>query len=102
LKEQYNLNIISVSKDNFIKILCDKCNKEYDISTSLLYLRYNRYNIETCLHCNPLNDFRSSYEKELSEILFKYNINMILNDRKTVCKNELDIYLPDYKIAIIV
>ena len=40
----------------------------------------------------------SSYEKEIREFIKIKNI--IFNDRKIIYPNELDIYLPDYKLAI--
>ena len=46
-------------------------------------------------------DIKSShYENEISEFLTSHNINHITSDRIQIKPLELDIYLPDHKIAI--
>jgi len=101
LKSQYkDLNIVSIN-DNFeINIKCNKCNKNYIINSNLLNLRVNRYKIEPCIYCNPLNNKRSSYEKDLEKILLENNINVITNSKSIIPPYEIDVYLPDYKIGI--
>ena len=100
LKLEYpNLNIIELPKEGIIKIHCDKCNNDYETNRSLFHLRMNRYHSEPCLYCNPVNEYRSSYEKELSEFLSKY-IEIKINDRDIVNGYELDIYIPSLKIGI--
>lgn len=44
--------------------------------------------------------FGSKYEKEIYEILKKHNNNIIVHDRTILGGQELDLYLPDAKIAI--
>lgn len=46
------------------------------------------------------NNHRSSYEKELENFFNTYNIKVISNVRNIVPGIELDLYLPDYRIAI--
>jgi len=101
LKKQYKqLDILSLNNDFDITIHCNKCKENYVMNSNLLNLRINRYNIESCIYCNPLNDFRSSYEKELEKTLKEKNINVIINTRKIISPYEIDIFLPDFNIGI--
>lgn len=94
-----NLNIISY-EDNLIKIKCDKCNSNFLISSNLLYQRYLKHEIEICLNCNPLNNHISSGHLEIKDFLQSLDIKIDVNCRNIINPYELDIYLPDYKLAI--
>jgi hypothetical protein len=98
-KEKYpNVNILEVSK-NGLTIKCDQCFNEYKITKQLLYERYIR-NYVTCINCNPIgNSLRSGYELELSDFLKSLGIIHDTSNR-TEIKKELDIYIPDKKLAI--
>jgi len=94
-----NLNIINY-KDKEIEIICEKCASNYTIPIYLLYQRCKN-NMTLCTHCNPLDVKSSSHEKEIIEFFEENNIsNIIINDRKILEGKELDIYLPDYDLAI--
>ena len=50
---------------------------------------------------NPMQQFLSSYESEIVEFLNNNNLdNIIQSDRIILSGKELDIYLPDYNLAI--
>ena len=52
-----------------------------------------------CPSCNPTG--RSKSEKELAEFLSKdLNLDIIIGSRKVISPLELDIYIPDYNLAI--
>jgi hypothetical protein len=104
IKDQYRdrykkINIKDVKKDVVI-IHCDICQKESELTKQLLYERHKRdYNV--CLHCNPIgNGNRSGYELEMSEFLNSLNIKHKTNEKIGDSKIEVDIYIPENKLAI--
>ena len=101
LKEFSNLNIIRNINYNSIKILeifCDNCLKNYEINLPLLRYRYNK-NIENCTICNPPSHY-TKLHTDIVEIIKNNNVEYIECDRKILDGYEIDIYLPDYKLAI--
>lgn len=92
------LNIIEYNNKS-LKINCDKCNLDYDISVDLLYQRRNK-NMEICTNCNSIYNKVSSYENHIVEFLKENNISNIETSNRTLIKKELDIYIPEYKLAI--
>jgi len=95
-----NLNIVDIVKEGEVIIKCDKCLTDYTINTNFLRLRYFRYLVEPCLNCNPNKSYSFTGQNEIFELFDKLGINVIRNDRKVLLGKELDIYLPDYNIAI--
>jgi very-short-patch-repair endonuclease len=56
---------------------------------------------EICTVCNPIEKPVSETENELAAFVKKhYNGDIILNDRNILNGKELDIYLPELKLAI--
>ena len=95
-----DITILSYN-NNIIKLNCHKCDSDFEISSSLLYQRHVKHNIEVCINCNPLNNRTSSGHSGIVSYLNELGIeNIILNDRKIISPYEIDIYLPDYKIGI--
>lgn len=94
------LKIISY-ENNTIEIHCDGCGNKFHISSSLLYQRFFKHNIEICLNCNPLNNNITSGHNEIIDFLKELKIeNITINDRSIITPYEIDIYLPDYNIGI--
>ena len=86
-------------QNKFFEIRCDNCNENFEIKTDVLYKR-NKENHIICTRCNKLNsNFRSNAEIEICNFLEEYNI-VVTTSRRNIIKGELDIYLPEYKIAI--
>jgi len=54
--------------------------------------------IPRCPTCFPI--YKSKPEEEIASFIKSLNINIIENDRKTISPMELDIYIPDYNVAI--
>jgi len=81
---------------------CKKCGNRFSIPVTTGYMRLFRYGIKWCTVCNPAETSRSKEE----EAIFNYISNLIgkenvkKSDRKTVFGHELDIYVPERKIAI--
>jgi len=96
---EYDFNIIDVNFDKKIfKIKCQK-NHIYEIGFHLFYLR-NRVNTAVCTKCNPINSSKSGYEVQLHDFIKENYNDMIRNNRKLLDnKYELDIYIPDLKLA---
>jgi hypothetical protein len=93
-------NLIFLDYQNGIfDIECNNCNKIFKIRTDLLYKRNKEGHI-ICTNCNKINNkFRSNAEIEISNFL-KNNRISVETSRRDIIKGEIDIYLPEYKIAI--
>ena len=90
-------NLISVKKNNYI-FLCKK-GHEFEISRELLKNR-NKLNTEICTVCNPISSSNSGHEIQLQDFIKEnYKNDIILNSRSVITPLELDIYLPELKIA---
>lgn len=72
---------------------CKICNTKF-----IDYL--NSGHIPRCPVCNPKLSHYSKAEKEIVNWLKSKNYNIIENDRKLIQPYEIDIYLPDYNLAI--
>lgn len=85
---------------NFVELICPICNKISEITKQLIYERSKRNHI-VCPICNPIGfKNRSHYENELCLFLdeqkINYNTNFKIGDKKI----EVDVFIPDFKIAI--
>ena len=76
---------------------------DFDISIKNMYLRHCIYKINACTVCNPVTHSISATENEIKEYVIKVlnNKHVVELNSRTVIKNgELDIYIPDLKLAI--
>ena len=97
-KKKFNLNIIDKKDNNYI-LLCYKCNNNFTINVNTLKGRYFS-NIEICTVCNPINSISSYKELEIFNFISdNYNGEIITNTKSIIYPYELDIYLPDLKLA---
>jgi hypothetical protein len=96
--KKYSLNLLKVNYPDYI-FSCKKCNKNFTININTL-LKRKEYNTIICTNCNPINSYiNSGYEIQLQEFIKEnYNGKIILNSRNIISK-ELDIYLPELKLA---
>lgn len=90
--------LFSTEDFEFNKILTWKCKKCGNIFQS----KYdnNWEHRARCLKCFPLLNGESNCEKEIHNFLIDNNIKIETKRRDIISPYELDIYLPDYKIAI--
>jgi G:T-mismatch repair DNA endonuclease (very short patch repair protein) len=94
----YDVEVVDYYNKLFT-IRCNDCNGEFSISSDLLYHRHKRNNI-LCTNCNKKNNnFRANAEIEICKFLADKNIKYQTSVRNII-KGELDIYLPDYNVAI--
>lgn len=68
--------------------------KELDVCKTLVVNAFQKLNIPV------LNFYVSKGEKELIDFLEGYQIHVVSRDRTVIHPNELDIYLPDFNVAI--
>lgn len=74
---------------------CKKCGNIFQSKYD-----YNWPNRARCLKCFPLLCGESNSEKEICKFLIDNNINIETKKRNIIPPFEIDIYLPDYNIAI--
>ena len=81
---------------------CRECkDKQFKISSSVLYDRV-RLHADLCTNRSPVGAHirNTSLEIFVKNILDEYHISYITNDRSVLDGKELDIYIPDYNLAI--
>ena len=79
---------------NKYKFQCVKCNNIFEDNL-------DNGRIPRCLICNPFEIYSSKYEDELFNWLLQLDITRLLkHDRSVINPYQLDIYLPDHKLAI--
>ena len=79
---------------------CENKNHDFILTTDNYYNR-KRSGLDLCITCNPLNSLHTS-GKELKLLNFikdNYDGEIITSDRKILNGKELDIYLPEIKLA---
>ena len=99
---KYNVDILQYKfEENNCICKCNKCNQEYTINYTSLHTRL-KAKVNPCTFCNPLNDRTTSFEEKnlLSYIQSIYSGQIIENDRSILNGKELDIYLPEKRLAI--
>jgi len=96
--QKYNILKIDYDKNEFL-CKCDICNNDYIISPHNFYQRI-KYNTFSCTICNSIDFSISGLEKLLINFIKEnYTDKILLNDRKVLRGKELDIYLPELKLA---
>ncbi len=106
LKDKYLLDVKNYSigttkkfNKGLVKLYCEKCKKEYEISYLKLNYRLSN-NIDSCILCTPYNpNSNIGLERHFTEILDNLDIKYILRDRTILNGKEIDIYIPDNKIG---
>lgn len=86
-------NYIISNKGKTIKEISERLNLSY----STIQKAVHTLNIEDNV---VFNDNTSSYEKEIREFIDSFGVKAIYNSRKIIEPLELDIYIPDKKLAI--
>lgn len=80
---------------HYYKWKCVKCGNVFEA-------QYNNGQITSrCFVCEPTEYvYRSTYEDEIVEFLKQYNLDVETNNRKIIWPKELDIVIPEKKVAI--
>ena len=94
-----NYNIISIGKKKYC-IFCKRCHNNFEIDSQDFRNRI-KYKTELCTICNPISSYANSgLEIQLQDFVKQsYAGNIILNSKKIIPPYELDIYIPDLKLA---
>jgi len=97
-KKYENLNIVNNVGDNII-INCPICCNNYTISRSVLYHRHTITD-NPCTYCYPTKKGVSIGEKSLVDFISGLGVIVEGNNRTLISPAEIDIFLPEYNIAI--
>jgi len=96
--EKEDCEIIDVDSQKNYKLKCNKCNNEFVIDNQTFYLR-NKHNVQICLKCNPSISYSISENLLFDFIKENYSGEILENSRQIISPYELDIYLPELKLA---
>ena len=101
--QEHNSHITCIehSKSGIYKLHCSVCNQDMELGHSFIYNRISREQ-NVCINCCPSEILMSSsiMEKEMcSEIRKIYKNTIKTNDRTIIKPKEIDVYLPDIKLA---
>lgn len=99
--KNYNITYYSPEKNGISRLICEKCNEEYEISKWNLHQRSNS-KVNPCTICNPISsDLETSCEAFIENFLIDSGIIYMKKTRKILdSRKEIDFYLPDYNIGI--
>jgi len=94
-----SINLVEVWSNKY-KFVCKDCGNEFEIMPQLFRKRCKENRI-ICTQCNPLYNNQISFdEKELLKFIKSiYSGEILINDKSIISPYELDIYLPDLKLA---
>jgi hypothetical protein len=96
---QYKLIDIEFNKyKRNIIIFCESCYNNFNINREDLYLR-SREKTTICTNCNPINSSKSGQQEELFRFISENYDGEILLNKKIISPQEIDIYLPELKLA---
>jgi hypothetical protein len=85
-------------REKEIDIFCSKCNQIFTIFKHTFYHRLKKES-ELCTYCFPVQGSSIPQEKLLSFLQEIYKGEIIVNNRQIISPYELDIYLPQEKLA---
>lgn len=91
--------VIAGYENSNFRILHKECNREFEINRDQLYQRHN-LNICLCTKCLNIDLGQSNMELEMQQFLNSFSLSYSIKDKKTLGGKELDIYLPEYNLAI--
>ena len=92
------------NKEKFIQFITDKTIKEsaemLNVSVGTIFNKSKIYQCGDLFKYDFNGNSGSSYEKIILDLLNKHNIQYQLHNRKIIYPHELDIFIPDYNLAI--
>lgn len=93
-----DFEVLEYTGSNFT-IVHSSCQREFEINRDLLYQRHN-LGVCICTKCLEVSVGYSNMELEMQDFLNSLGITYIIKDRTVLNGKELDIYLPEFKLAI--
>jgi len=98
--KKYNITNYKLKEDRTIDIKCDNNkNHYYNITSKNLYQRKEIQNTILCTLCNKIDDRISGQELVLKEFISHNTDKQVLSNVKNIINKELDIYIPELKLA---
>jgi hypothetical protein len=91
--------ILNSYKNETFSLIHKECNNTFDINKGLLRARFNSCKM-ICTQCNPVGVLYSNFETQVGSFIESLGIGYIKNDKKILKGKEIDIYIPEYNIAI--
>jgi hypothetical protein len=100
IKEKTKDKFLSYELDtDDIILFCQKCDKEYKIYNNLFNYRCKQ-KVTLCTLCNPTDNKQTSgLERDICEFISQYT-DVITKNRDLLSGKEIDILLPEKKIAV--
>lgn len=97
-----NINVDDVTYNRNEIIIRNYCKEhhEFSISPNMFNLRWTRYDRKVCMLCYPSIQSSSINEKEIGLFLKELGVECILGGKKIIKNREIDIYIPQDKLAI--
>ena len=86
-------------KNREFTLKCPTCNQEFTANKFFLWQRMNKYNVEICPHCNPIDGGLSWKEEELKVFIESLGVEIEQGNRTILDGKEIDIYIPSKKIG---
>jgi|GEM_PF-3046695 len=93
---EYGYSVIKI-EDTYMDVKCNQCDTIFN--RTYQYASKSKITYELCPKCYPPLIGTSKAEREIADWLEQYT-NVSRNDRSIIPPLELDIYLPEYKVAI--
>lgn len=99
--QHYNTAECIVNNIDYVNAYChcNLCNSDFVIQRQYLFDRCREHQL-LCTVCNPVDKPYSKAEKEIVQFIVSLGVTVVENDRTVLSGHELDIYVPDYKLAI--
>jgi len=92
---KYGYSIVKVDSIN----ATIKCENGHEFTFTRQYLTESKFKKELCPECYPREFYISKGESEIANFLRQFT-EVIQNTRKIIPPKEIDIYLPEYNIAV--
>jgi hypothetical protein len=92
------LTVEGVDENYWFNFHCQKCDNRFTFSRQI-FRPSAKNGIKICPTCNPRNSGRSVLENELFMFVKKMDGSAVANDRRLLKGKELDVYLPERKLA---
>lgn len=84
---------------NEVHLFCNNCGKNVTVQKQLFDKRIKN-DITPCTECVSFKKGTSQLEKELQDFIRTLGVRIQVNTRKVIAPKELDIFLPDFNLAI--
>lgn len=95
--EANGYTFIDLIDSNIVKIKCNQCGNNFERTRQ--YTFESKIDDKMCPTCYPPSKGTSNLEKEFIDFIASINPNILINTRSIIPPQELDVYVPNQKIA---